>query len=270
MSNLQLADYAEALYAANDLDSAFRALEKEVHKLGFDDLLYSYIPGAVLEENSPFQPLFQVSSTFSVDLLSYYAEARLDRDDPLIKAIRDGISAPVHWWGSTCKSYTDADARSREVMNVSRDYGLYDGVTLPLLCGPVAIAGASFISKDKTGSQALLRQHSRSPMLNSMTRMFHNLVSANTGFLCHFTRPVFGSLNELEIQYLAGLASGKSQAEMAGKLNRSEKYLEQVMLKIRRKVSGVGPIDPPTINRNQLLYYAGLANIIAYSDKLTF
>lgn len=269
MSNLQLADYAEALYAATDMKSAFEALEKEVHKMGFDGLLYTYIPNALLGDSAPVNPLFQVSGAFSADFLAHYSEARLDNSDPLIKAVKEGVSNPIHWWGSTCRTYMEADAKSREVMDISRDYGLQDGLTIPLLCTENAIAGASFVSTDTKGSQILVHEHSSSPLLNSMTRMFHNLVTANSNYLCEFVQPVFGSLSELEFQYLAGLASGKSQAQMASQLNRSEKYLEQVMLKIRRKVSGVGPMDTPGINRNQLLYYAGLANIIAFADRLT-
>jgi hypothetical protein len=55
---------------------------------------------------------------------------------------------------------------------------------------------------------------------------------------------------------------------MAKEIFRSEKYLEQVMLKIRRKVSGVNQFDKPTINRNQLMYYAGLANLIEQAGSL--
>ena len=80
--------------------------------------------------------------------------------------------------------------------------------------------------------------------------------------------PVFSSLNTLEINFLAGLARGKTYTEMATELSRSEKYLEQVMLKIRRKVSGVSQFEKPTINRNQLMYYAGLSNLIEIADSL--
>ncbi len=53
--------------------------------------------------------------------------------------------------------------------------------------------------------------------------------------LGNFVRPVFASLNNMEVHYLAGLAAGKSQSELAAELHRSEKYLEQVTLKMRRQ-----------------------------------
>jgi hypothetical protein len=108
----------------------------------------------------------------------------------------------------------------------------------------------------------------RLPQLQLVTNMYSNLMLANAGYTSKFITPLFESLNSLEIKFLAGLADGKSQADMAKTLCRSEKYLEQVMLKIRRKVSGVSQFDKPTINRNQLMYYAGLANLIEYADSL--
>lgn len=98
--------------------------------------------------------------------------------------------------------------------------------------------------------------------------MYNNLVLADPTYLGNFLKPIFSLLNKLETRYLAGLALGKSLSEMAAEHCRSEKYLEQVMLKIRRKVSGADALDKPTINRNQLFYYAGLVNIIRQVDEL--
>ena len=54
--------------------------------------------------------------------------------------------------------------------------------------------------------------------------------------------------------------------QIAADMKKSEGYLEQVLLKIRRKLSGVGKHEPPKINRNQLLYYAGLLNILEHAS----
>lgn len=98
--------------------------------------------------------------------------------------------------------------------------------------------------------------------------MHSNAALADTRHIDKFIRPEFKSLNTLEFKFLAGLADGKSLADMATELSRSEKYLEQVMLKIRRKVSGVSQFERPTINRNQLMYFAGMANLIEQADLL--
>lgn len=98
--------------------------------------------------------------------------------------------------------------------------------------------------------------------------MHCKLVLENAELINKLITPVFTSLNTLEINFLIGLANGKTHGEIAVELSRSEKYLEQVMLKIRRKVSGVSQDEKPTINRNQLMYYAGLFNFVENADSL--
>ncbi|MFT6305737.1 MAG: hypothetical protein ACJA0Z_000899 [Halioglobus sp.] len=266
MYKQEIGDFAESLFAANDIDAAFALLNKETSRLGFEAALYTYIPRIVIQNEEAMLPVFQVSNEFSQAYLSHYEEARFDNHDPLIKAVVDGVGEPIEWWGDVCKSYTRLDAKSLEVLEVSRDYGISNGVTLPLFSGSQGIAGASFIVGDKSGFNILIQE--RISQLQLVTNLYSNLVLANSGYLGTFIKPIFSSLNTMEIKFLAGFAQGKSHAEMAKELFRSEKYLEQVILKIRRKVSGVSQFDKPTINRNQLMYYAGLANLIEQADSL--
>lgn len=261
-----LGEYAEALYSADDFDVASKLLEQEVQRMGFDAVLYTYIPNALAQTEHSAKPHYQVSSQFAPSYLAHYEDARFDRSDPLIKAVTDGIKQPINWTGDICESYMQSDNKSREVIEVAREYGIRNGVTIPLLSGQQGLAGASVINGDKGGFTILLDE--KLPELQIVINMYHNLVMANSGYLNNFIKPAFACLNSLEIRYLAGLASGKSQAVMAAELCRSEKYLEQVMLRMRRKISGVDVLEKPVINRNQLLYYAGLANIIKHAEHI--
>ncbi|MFK7860874.1 MAG: autoinducer binding domain-containing protein [Granulosicoccus sp.] len=262
----ELNDYAEALDSAPDLETAFRLLEKQAEKLGFDGVLYTYIPSIIVKNEITSQPVYQVSSDYAPAYLSHYQEARFDRHDPLISAVRDGCSVPIDWAGDVCENYMQRDKKSREVIDVARNYGIEHGITLPLMSSEQGIAGASFITRERYGFNKLFDE--RLQHLKVATSLYSNFVLANTGYLSSFVKPIFANLNELEIRLLAALALGKCSAEIASELCRSEKYLEQVMLKMRRKVSGVEPHDKPTINRNQLLYYAGQVNILSYAEKL--
>lgn len=260
----ELIEYAESLKCAQNLDVAFGLFEQQAHRLGFDGVLYTYIPNVIVNAEVAASPLYQVSHHYSPKYLKHYEEARFDRDDPLINAVIDGCSRPIDWAGDICESYMQRETKSREVMNVARDYGIQNGVTIPLMSGQQGISGASFITSERGGFSTLLEE--RVDELKDVTSLYSDLVLANTGYFSDFVKPIFSNLNRLELQLLAGLALGKCPAAMASELSRSEKYLEQVMLKIRRKVSGVGPHDRPTINRNQLMYYAGLVNIISYAE----
>ena len=88
------------------------------------------------------------------------------------------------------------------------------------------------------------------------------MVISDVQFSGHFIQPFFAALNSTEKRYICGLAAGKSSVQLAAELQRSEKYLEQLMLKIRRKLSGVSPDDSPMLNRNQVLYYSGLLKLL--------
>ncbi len=68
----------------------------------------------------------------------------------------------------------------------------------------------------------------------------------------------------MQLNYLRGLAAGKKTGQIASELGTTSGYLEQIMLKLRRKLSGVEDDETPTISRNQILYYAGLMNMLEY------
>lgn len=264
--NCDFGSYAEALYGADDLASAFAIFENQIQQLGFDGALYTYIPEAILYADDREKPVYQVSDTYVPDYLAHYQDARYDRADPLIKAVTEGISTPIDWSGEILETYMSQDSKSREVIDESRCYGVRHGITVPLKSDTQGIAGASFIMTDSRGHET--DQQRRIRELQVVTRLYHDLVVANTGFVSGFIRPMFGNLNDLELRFLAGLASGKTLKELAIELSRSRKYLEQVLLRIRIKVSGMDADGKARITRDQLLYYAGLFNIIVQVEQL--
>ena len=262
---LDIKNFVESLYKADSFKSAFEAYETEVTKLGFDGVLYTYIPQVIIDQSFATQPVFEVSRDYSPKYLQQYEEARFDRFDPLIKAVVDGENKPIDWWGPICRSYIDGCSNSLEVLHAGRDYGIENGLTLPLMSGNRGIAGASFITGESKNYDLLLTE--RLDALKLRTQLFHNLVISDVKFSGRFVEPFFAALNATEMGYICGLAAGKSSAQLAVELHRTEKYLEQLMLKVRRKLSGVSADDSPVLNRNQILYYAGLLNFLEYGDK---
>lgn len=258
-------DYVDALLNASDFESGFSAFEKQAHRLGFDGALYTYIPKVILDFDFIAAPIYEVSSSFNHNYLAHYQQARFDRHDPLIKAVQDGTQYPIDWWGECTEFYKNQSPQSRIVMDESLSYGIQNGITIPLMSGRQGISGASFISRERRPAFESLSS-AKLEELKIATRLFHSLVTSNAHYLGGFSRPMLEILNDKERRYLAGLAEGKSSSEIAHLLGTTTKYLEQLMLKIRRKLSGVGPFDPPTINRNQVLYYAGLMNLLEHGD----
>lgn len=258
----KLIDFVEALYSATSVDQAFAILEREVFDFGFDGVLYTYIPEPMISNGFQASPLYKLSKDYSPQYIAHYTQAHFEKHDPLIQAVKDGVTTPINWWGDTCEQYKQANPKADEVMQTTRSYGISNGVTLPLLSKATGISGASFISEDQRGFDLLLKDKGKA--LIQRTQLFHSLIMANNSYLREFEKPLLSMLNTSELRYLAGLARGSCQAKIAVELGLSEKYLEQVMLRIRRKVSGVGKDESPTINRNQLMYYAGLLHLLDY------
>ncbi len=258
----KLCDYVEALYQAENFDTAFDAFQNEVFNLGFDGVLYTYIPTPVINSNFSVKPVFHVSEGFAPEFRSHYVDAGFDQFDPLIKALVDGVQDPIDWWGQVCESYKQQDDNSRKVIDESRSYGIQNGMTIPLMSDARGIAGASFISnEDKIFNRLRTEQY---PLVEIRTRLFHNLVIANRGYRDKFVRPLLNTFNTTQRRYVTGLISGRKTSEIAAELGTSPGYLDQSMIKLRRKLSGVDDFASPTITRNQVMYYAGLMNILDF------
>lgn len=256
-----LGDFVEALYQTENFEQAFRVYEKHVLKLGFEGVLYTYIPRILLDSNFGREPIYKVSQNYSPAYIKHYFDARFDRNDPLIRAVKNGTTEPIDWRGELCKSYMNEEKTSQAVIETARDYGIVNGLTLPLMSGEQGIAGASFISRD---AQYYYNKHKNENLeqLKLCTKLFHDMVISHTYHMNHFIQISFKSLSETEKQLLQKLAQGKSAARISFELSKSEKYLEKVMLRIRQKLSGVSTDDAPKINRNQVMYYAGLLNLL--------
>ncbi len=259
-SNLDLAEYAESLFSAENFEEAFNAFEAQVVKLGFDGVLYTYIPQIMLDSHFSHGPVYKVSRDYNPKYLEHYTDARFDRHDPLINAVKDGVKESIDWWGEINKTYIMSNKAGEEVMATSRDYGISNGITLPLMSEEKGIAGASFITSESRFFDSLKNENTQ--WLKLCTRMFHNMVLSSSHHVGHFVKPILSDLNETEKAFIRGLARGRTPTQISATLNRSEKYLEQVMLRIRRKLSGVSPYSSPQLNRNQILYYAGLLNLL--------
>ena len=260
-----LGSYVEQLLLAQNIEEAFSIFDTQAKKLGYEGVLYSYIPRVLLDANLPHTPIFLASDSYSPDYLECYVDTRLDLYDPLIKAIDNGVLDPIDWWGDTCCHYRAIDKKNDSVITTARGYGIANGITIPTLSGEKGISCASFVTPEKTHFSTL-KQESINAM-SQCTRLFHNMVMANSSNIGYFVKPIIETLNATEKRLLKGIVRGKSPSEVAFELKRSEKYLEKVMTRIRRKMSGLSDDEAPIINRNQLLYYTGLLEIIDNIDR---
>ncbi len=255
-------DFVQDLYTSESFEGAFDTFEKRVQHLGYESTLYTYIPKVLIETDFVVKPVYKVSEDYCPGFIKHYEDARFDKTDPLIRAVVAGVDKPIDWWGDVCKAFTHGESASHEVIETSRQYGIKSGVTIPLMSGKSGIAGASFINTEAGRMHGVTNPHVEELMMS--TQLFHGFVQSNACYKGAFVKTLLDAMSQTEKRFLAGLARGQAPSEIAYDLNTTERYLEQVMLKIRRKFSGVGPTETPKINRNQLLYYAGLMDILEH------
>lgn len=262
-----LCDFVESLYLTQNFEDAFAVFQNEVFRLGYCGVLYTHIPDLLISSNLGVQPLYKLSEGYCPAFISHYTEARFDKVDPLIRAVAEGISTPIDWWGEICEQFKAESKASREVIEVSRSYGIQNGITIPLSVKGDGIAGASIISHENKKFHQLSGENFRS--LELRTQIFHNFVSSNQIHEREFIKPILDKFSGTQRRYLAGLAAGKTTSEIAVELGTTKGYLDQTMLKLRRKLSGVSEVEKPTISRNQLLYHAGLMDLLEFeiADK---
>ena len=103
VSGISLSDYVFALYQAHDFESAFKIFEKEAISLGFDGVLYTYIPKVLLTSKFNAKPLYKVSDGYSPEYLKHYTDAGFERYDPLIRMVEDGVDEPIDWWSGAVR-----------------------------------------------------------------------------------------------------------------------------------------------------------------------
>ncbi len=259
---VDLGHYCEELYRARDFEQAFVVFEKQAIKLGYLGVLYTFIPRLLIDSNFNQEPVYKVSESYSPKYLQHYEEAHFERDDPLIQAVNGGVCQPIDWWGGVSRQYMESNSKSKDVIATALNYGIKNGITIPLLNDERGIAGASFIT-DESERFSLLKTNSVEK-LEMCTKLFHNLIFSNACHTSAFVQPILQSLTNTEKRFLAKLAQGKTPVQIAIELGRSEKYLEQVMLKVRRKFSHSSAEGAITVNRNQIMYYAGLMNLVEH------
>lgn len=255
-----LHDYVEALFKAESFEMAFDIYQAEVVHLGFDGVLYSIIPQAIIQTGFQIKPVYIVSSGYDSAFLSHYRDAQFYTIDPLIAALQEGVQDTLDWDGEICNRFIMRNAASREVMDVARAHGMKHGLTIPLMSDERGVAAATIISREGQGFEKL--KQLALPALEMRTSLFHNLVMASPSYSTMFSQPLLDSLNTKQLGYVLGLASGLSTEDIAFSLGTSVGYLEQSMLKLRRKISGVSEFESASVNRNQIMYTAGLLNLL--------
>lgn len=248
-----LTDFVTALHYAATLDEAFAAYDRCAQLLGFEGVLYAYVPRLHLEARLAVAPVFQVSASRNPVFMEHYRQEGLERHDFTLNGILQGRKDPIDWWGEERKGILTPDEHKLIVL-AKEDYGIRNGLTIPLLNGAQGVAGASIASSEPDRLYARLKQENFAAFL-SCTRIFHAHVMDSVELRQFFLAPMLGLLTDKEKRLLEFVVKGKPMKQVSDYLpDVSPKYAERLLETIRAKFGG--------INKNRLIYYAGLLQLL--------
>lgn len=248
-------DFIVELHQAATLDEAFAAYEKLVQSLGFDGALYTFVPQIYLENKLSITPLFKASDAYSPAFLRHYQDAGFDQHDFTVKRIAQGERQVLDWWLESRKGLLTR--RERKVIVTAReDYGIRNGLSLPLVGGMPGLGGVSCISSEKGDAyQALL--HDKLRDLKHCTQVFHEHVMAQPHLRIYFLAPLLAQLSPKEKRLLQFVLSGLPMKTLPKHMDDvSQKYGEKLVDGIRAKFGG--------INKVRLIYYIAMLHLHDY------
>lgn len=255
-----LHDFVASLFEADSLEEAFDHYQKEVTRFGFDGVVYGIIPRPILQSQFQIRPVYQVSAGFGSEFMHDYWQSELYKSDPFLDALQAGVEDPLDWNSKQSEPFVQRSGATRAMFEATKDHGLNDGLLIPLMSDERGVAGTTVVCRN-SADYAWACRHTLSP-LRMRARLFHNLVLSRPEYSHAFAEPLLEAFNEKQLGYVVGLSSGLSTGDVAWSLGTSVGYLEQTMLKLRKKLSGVGEFEQARINRNQVLYTAGTLNLM--------
>lgn len=241
-----LSDFSQRLYDSDDIDTLFSTLEWAVKQLGFEHVSYSYIPDMLNRLLGNLSPVFKLSNQYPIDFIDEYEACRFGQHDFTIKKITEGEQAPLPWW----QMAGQLNRKEKHIIEVARhDYGLRQGITIPVYSDGRTIAGVSIKSSESDRLFDLLYDE-HIEKLTLISRMFSDRILQSPRNRSIFYKPFINSMSTTEQAVLTLLAEGHHLKTIATQLQLDYKYISNTVMASLRKKFG-------NVTRDQLMYLAG-------------
>lgn len=254
---IDLYEYLNLLHSSQDTQSAFNIYEKYVTQLEFDGVLYAFFPLLI---GSPkvkkINPAFYASKGYNQDFLRTYIERSFYKHDYALAQMAKGVKTPIFWWDSA----KFMNQKELEVIQVAKQFGLSDGVVLPMDTKGEGIAGASIVSHEKNQATFELLKKERLQELVVITNLFHKHVSCQQKLYSPFLFPLIERLSNKEQVVLRQLLTnidnnkGTTMKFIAKDVQSESKSCEHALKRVKDKLG--------IISTNQLIYSAGVLQLL--------
>lgn len=223
-TDYRLIDFVGRLKRCGTLDAAWEAYNREIRQYGVAHACYGFMPAA--PRRTVTAEVLTFSSHRSDFTDAYMSAGHPDHDWSVDWSMRE--TAAQRW-----KAPDVLDAltpRQRETEELAYDYGLHEGLVVPLR-GPVAASwgGVGLAAAGLDASEWGKVLSDSQSYLEAATQAFHETALANGYF------NVFG-LTAREREVLTLIASGATRQDIADRLSVSHRTAEVHTYRIRRKL----------------------------------
>lgn len=231
-------------------DPAFLQLCKDIKKLGFDGVVYTFYP-KTFHKSVEMSPILQVSEKFA-PYVERYNEMGYANRDFVIRLAFQGKKKTIDWWEEINAGNVRDD--ELEVTLDGRDnYGIQNGITIPIVKGPDAIAGISVITFKRGRKRFEKLKEEKTDELLDLTRDYHFSIMSSNEALFQFIESIVEHFDEPKKNVLRHVLRNQPMKNIV-KWNPeiSCKNAERILGKIKKELGGVSSF--------QLLYLLGKMN----------
>lgn len=240
-----LMDYIRQMYAAKNFKHCFTILTQSIETLGFDGVIYSYVPFSFTQK-----PIIYQSESYGDSYLQAYQDNNLFANDHVVKAAIYGEKTWLNWFDTNILEALNSNEMS--VIDTTKKFGINNGISFRTFLSSHAYAGVSIICrKDDAYFQAVCMKNRE--MLELVVQHFYAKISSNNDNQTRFILPLIPKLSKTKQQTLKGLSQGINIKKISSSLNVSEKYIQNLVGDIRQEFN--------CQTRDELMYTLGILGL---------
>ncbi len=232
----------------SNVSEEFEELTSKIIKLGFDALLYSFFPKP-LYLSEGVQPLFHFSARYEPYLQRYIEQDYVSRDFVARLAL-EGRRDHIDWWEEINAGNVTPD-ELEVTLDGKANFGIQNGLSIPVLFGSYAISGISVISMNEDADQYRKIKENALPKLKKYANDYHAHIVKSKTELLFFIDPLIDSLSEKKKMVVKHLLSGLPMKTIPQTHDITQRFAEKTLITIRQEFGN--------ISTNELLYILGLA-----------
>ncbi|CAA6802789.1 MAG: Unknown protein, partial [uncultured Thiotrichaceae bacterium] len=217
--------------------------------LGYSGVLYGFAPKLFATDSLFNSPMYRACGLYSDEFLQYYNDQNLVQHDFTVKSILSNCMDELDW--NDAKHRQKLTCKEKNVLDISRHYGLKNGISLPLMNNANGFAGISVCSDQERPEFETLNEKAL-PVLRQYSQVFNGHIWAHhrTQLGRLSSEVVLSKLSPVEMELLRHLPSGEMLKVIYSKMNKTPGYGDNILGRLRDKMGGV--------STNRLIYYASL------------